>query len=99
MNISLFPFALENLVSRDGFGSPVSRQPAHSPYSILRLNLVLIRGIPDFRGAIGSVPSLIYRVRQLLTDGVRCRESARTGPVVLKAVPVAGTVFISPRTN
>ena len=27
--ISLFPFAPENLVSRDGFGSPVPRQPAH----------------------------------------------------------------------
>ena len=23
------PFALENLVSRDGFGGPVPRQPAH----------------------------------------------------------------------
>ena len=29
MNISLSPFAPENLVSRDGFGNPVSRQPAH----------------------------------------------------------------------
>ena len=29
MNISLSAFALENLVSRDGFGSPVPRQPAH----------------------------------------------------------------------
>ena len=29
MNISLSPFAPENLVSRDGFGSPVPRQPAH----------------------------------------------------------------------
>ena len=28
-NISLSPFAPENLVSRDGLGSPVSRQPAH----------------------------------------------------------------------
>ena len=28
MNISLPAFAPENLVSRDGFGSPVSRQPA-----------------------------------------------------------------------
>ena len=27
--ISLFAFAPENLVSRDGFGSPVPRQPAH----------------------------------------------------------------------
>ena len=29
MNFSLSPFAPENLVSRDGFGSPVQRQPAH----------------------------------------------------------------------
>ena len=29
MNISLFAFAPENSVSRDGFGSPVPRQPAH----------------------------------------------------------------------
>ena len=29
MNFSLFPFAPENLVSRDRFGSPVPRQPAH----------------------------------------------------------------------
>ena len=28
MNVSLSPFAPENLVSRDGFGSPVPRQPA-----------------------------------------------------------------------
>ena len=29
MNISLSSFAPENLVSRDGFASPVPRQPAH----------------------------------------------------------------------
>ena len=29
MIISLSAFALDNLVSRDGFGSPVPRQPAH----------------------------------------------------------------------
>ena len=29
MNFSLTPFAPENLTSRDGFGSPVPRQPAH----------------------------------------------------------------------
>ena len=29
INIPLSPFAPENLVSRDGFGSPVPRQPAH----------------------------------------------------------------------
>ena len=33
MNISLSPFAPKNLVSRDGFGRPVPRQPAHSPHS------------------------------------------------------------------
>ena len=29
INVSLSPFAPENLVSRDRFGSPVPRQPAH----------------------------------------------------------------------
>ena len=29
MNTSLSPFAPENLVSRDGFDSPIPRQPAH----------------------------------------------------------------------
>ena len=29
MNISVSAFVPENLVSRDGFGSPVPRQPAH----------------------------------------------------------------------
>ena len=32
MNISLSPVAPENLVSRDGFGRPVPRQPAHITY-------------------------------------------------------------------
>ena len=50
MNISLSAFALENLVSRDGFGSPVPRQ---SLISILGLNLVLIYGVPsEFRGGV-----------------------------------------------
>ena len=42
IHISLSAFASENLVSRDGFGSPVSRQPAHfyavdsiSPFDLL----------------------------------------------------------------
>ena len=29
MNISLSAFVPDNLVSRDGFGSPVPRQPVH----------------------------------------------------------------------
>ena len=51
INISLSTFAPENLVSRNGFGFPVPRQPAH--LSILRLNLALTCGIPpEFRGVI-----------------------------------------------
>ena len=79
--ISLSAFAPENLVSRDGFGSPVPRQSAH--LHTLRLNLVLTYGIPPgFRGGIhlfilnrhitpsGQVPSLsghviAYRWRSL----------------------------------
>ena len=78
VNIFLSPFAPENLVSLDGFGSPVQRQPCS--FSILRLNVVLTHGIlPAFRGgvhlfipptAIGSVPGLsghanAYRWRSL----------------------------------
>ena len=45
--ISLFLFAPENLVSRNGFGSPVPRQP------LLRLNLALTYGIlPEFHGGV-----------------------------------------------
>ena len=29
MNVPLSPFAPESLVSRDGFGGPVPREPAH----------------------------------------------------------------------
>ena len=46
MNISVSPFAPENLASRDGFGRPVRRQPAHSTYSdwmwCLRAGFLLI---------------------------------------------------------
>ena len=65
--------------------------------SILRPNLVLTYGIPlEFRGGVHlfiynrhtpSSQSRVYRVTQLRTDGVHCRESAGTGPVNLKVVP------------
>ena len=38
--------------------------------------------------------SRVYRVTQLRTDGVHCRESVGTGPVVLKVVPVTGADVI-----
>ena len=84
MNISLSAFAPENLASRDGFGSSVPRQSAH--LYTHRLNLVLTYGIPpEFRGGVHlcienrQTPSgqfRVYRVTQLCTDGVHCRESA-----------------------
>ena len=51
---------------------------------------------PEFRGGVHifilnrhtpSGQSRVYRVMQLRTDGVHCRESAGTGPVNLKVVP------------
>ena len=66
-------------------------------FSILRLNSVLTYGIPpEFCGGVhlfiskrhtSSGQSRVYRVTQLRTDGVRCRESAGTGPLNLKVVP------------
>ena len=38
--------------------------------------------------------SRVYRVTQLRTNGVHCRESAGTGPVVLKVVPVTGAAIL-----
>ena len=56
---SLSPFAPENLVSRDGLGSPVPRQPAHL-HTILRLNLVLTYGMaPEFREYIRLIHTLL----------------------------------------
>ena len=66
--------------------------------SILRLHMVLTYEIPpeippEFRGGVHlfisnrhtpSGQSRVYRVTQLRTDGVHCRESADTGPVNLQ---------------
>ena len=93
MFFSLSPFAPENLVSRDGFCSPVPRQPAHlhtqtesgaylrDPPLVLRWRpfIYIYRHTP-------SGQSQFYRVTQLRTDGVHCQESAGTGPVNLKVV-------------
>ena len=77
--------------------------------SILRLDLVLTYGIPpEFRGGVHyfflnrhtpSNQSRVYRVTQLRTDGVHCRESAGTGPVNLKVVPNGCCLGRSPWTN
>ena len=46
-----------------------------------------------------SGQSRVYRVMQLRTDDVHCRESVGTGPVVLKVVRVTGAAFASPWTK
>ena len=71
--------------------------------SILRLNLVLTYGIPpEFRGGVHLFiynrhtppgQSRVYQVTRLRTDGVHYRESAGTGPVVLKVVSVTDATF------
>ena len=105
-NISLSPFAPEILGSRDDSGSPVPRQPAHlhtqaesgahlrdsSRVPRRRLYICLNRHTP-------SGQSRGYRVTQLRTDGVHCRESASTGPVNLKIVPNGCCLGKSPWTN
>ena len=76
--------------------------------SMLRLNLVLLTGFLPISAAasiylfippyvIGSV--LSYGVTQLRTDDVHCRESAGTGPVVLKVVPNECCLGRSPPSN
>ena len=91
MNISLSLFTPENIVSRDGFGVPVLRQPAHlhtqaesgaylrdcSRVPRRRPFIYLNRHTP-------SGQSRVHRVTQLRTDGIYCRESARTRPINVK---------------
>ena len=94
MNISLSPFAPENLVSRDGFGSLVPRKPAHlHTQAEFGAYLRDFSRVPRRRPFIylnrhtPSGQSRLYWVTQLRTDGVHCRESTRTGPVNSKVVP------------
>ena len=90
---SLSPFAPENLVSRDGFGSPVPHQPAH-PHTQAESGACLRdssrfprrRPIIYLNRHTPSGQSRVYRGMQLRAYGVHWRESAGTGPVNLKVV-------------
>ena len=90
MSISLTSFAPENLVSRDRFGSPVPRQPAHLHTqaefgAYLRDSSRFPRRHPYIYLNCQTTPSVQSRVYRLITqlriDGVYCRESAGIGPV------------------
>ena len=106
MNISLSPLVPAILVSRDGFSSPVPRQTAHL-YTQAESGAYLRDSsrVPRRRPFIylnrhtPSGQSRVYRVAQLRTDGVHCRESAGTGPVNLKVVPNGCCLSRSPWTN
>ena len=101
MKIPLSPYVPESLVSRDWFSRPVPRQPAHlhtqaesgaysrdsSRFPRRRPFIYLNRHTP-------SGQSRVYRVTQMRTDGVHCRESAGTEPVVLKVVPVTSVAIL-----
>ena len=86
MKSSPCTFAPEDLVSRDEFGSSVPRQPAY-----LRTKVESGAYVRDFsriprrrpfiyinRHITPSGQSRVYRVTQLRTDGIHCRESAGT---------------------
>ena len=94
MNISRSTFSPENLVSRDGFGNPVPRQPAHlhtqaKSGAYLRNSSRVPRRRPFvfLNRHTPSGQSRVYWVTQLRIDDIHCRESAGTGPVVIKVVP------------
>ena len=89
-----------NLVFRDGFASPVPRQPAHlhtgagsGAYSRDSSQFLRRRPFISLNRLTPSSQSRVYRVTQLRTDGVHFRESAGTGPVNLKVVLVTGAVL------
>ena len=91
-NIPRSPCVPENLVSRDGFSRPVPRQPAHlhtqaESGAYLRDSSRVPWRRPFYETANTPLgQSRVYRVTQLRTDGVHCRESAGTGLVNLKVV-------------
>ena len=97
---SLFPFAPENLVSRDGFSRPIPRN-ARS-FSTVRLNLVLTmarpvfcRDVPLHNRQPPSGHSRVYRVTQIIrTDGVHRRASTGTSSLILKAARVTDSLPI-----
>ena len=92
---SLSAFTPEHLVSRDGFGSPVPRQPAHlhtqaESGAYLQVYSRVSRWRPFIYLNHHNTPSgqsRVYRVTQLRIDGVHCREYTSTGSVNLKVVP------------
>ena len=103
-NIPLSPCVPENLVSREGFSRPVPRQPSHlhtqaESGAHLRDSSRVPRRRPFMKPPYAIGQSRVYRVTQLRTDGVHCRESAGTGPVNLNVVSNGCRLGRSPWAN
>ena len=107
LRLSLSAVAPENLVSRDGLGSPVARQPAHlhtqaesgaylrdSSRVPRRRPFIYLKTTTRHRVSPEFIGSCIIR-----TNGVHCREFVGTGPVSLKVVPNECCLGRSPWTN
>ena len=99
INVSLSSLAPENLVSRHEFSRPVPRQPAHFPHTgliwcLLTGFLPISVAAPIYlnRHTPSGQPR-VYRATHLRTADFHCRESAGTGPVVFKVVPVPGAAL------
>ena len=84
---SLSRFTSENLISRDKLSRPNLVPATHWITPSFRDGIHIYRQTP-------SGQSRVYGVKQLRTDGVRCRESIGTRPVAsFNVVGVTGAVF------
>ena len=81
INISLSPFATENLVSRDGFGSPVPRQPAHL-HTLAESRAYLVRD----SSRVSRRRLFIYLSRHTTSGQSRVIESRSCVPMAFTAV-------------
>ena len=84
IDISLSLFAPEILVSRDGFGSPVSRQPAHLHTQAESSATFVIS--PDFRGRVHSF--ILTAIRHLLPISAAAFTYLLKPPDAIGSVPV-----------
>ena len=86
MNISLSPLTPENLVWRDGFGSPVQRQPTHSPYfgwvPRRRLFIYLIR-----HTSVSSIPGNVIACRWPSVSRVRLHTASKPQGSAKRVLP------------
>ena len=109
MFFSLSPFAPESLVSRDGFGSPAPRQPAHLHNTQAESVVLNYYGIPlDFRSGVHLIikTAIRHRVSREFIGSIAYRwrslprvRADKGRPVNPKMVPNGCCLGRSPLTN